>query len=213
MQRVVFFLYIREKTSISELRMQGYSIVEDDAVFVENCVEEVMQKKGWTVSDLAKQTGLSRQQVHAIVKKQTAPRIDFVLKISEVLETPVEKLFWLTEDAWVEYEREGHDVSLFLDMVHMEKVNAAEKKRFIRETGYVYYHKRTKQMFTEAQLAREWRRFKELYLSQKLKEIEKTHPSLPSLQQRSLAIRLLKEEFYGEHQKIFKRIVKRVEGR
>ncbi|BBW98936.1 helix-turn-helix transcriptional regulator [Geobacillus subterraneus] len=206
-------MYIREKTSISELRMQGYSIIEDDAIFVENCVGDVMKEKGWTVSDLAKKTGLSRQQVHAIVKGKIAPRIDFVLKISSVLETPVEKLFWLTEDAWVEYERKDHDVPLFLDMVHMEKVNAAEKKRFIRETGYVYYHVKTKQMFTEREIAREWRRFKELCLPKALKEVKNTHPSLSSLQQRSLAIRLLKEEFYGVHQKIFKRIVKRVQGR
>lgn len=203
-------LYLREKVDLNELLSQGYCIIDDHALFVEHRMDEVMNEQGITMSSLAKKTGISRQQIHAIVKKQMIPRIDFVLKISSVLKKPVEELFWLTEDAWVEYERENHDDPLFYDMVHGEKVNAAEKKRFIKETGYVYYHKKTKEMVREDQLLFKWKGYKERYLKKELEKVKEKHPSLSVVKQKSLAIQNLKTEFFSEYDKIFKRIGKRI---
>lgn len=51
-----------------------------------------------TQDQLASLVGCSRQTINSIEKRKFKPSIELVLKLSEVLETPVDELFFLEGD-------------------------------------------------------------------------------------------------------------------
>lgn len=63
-------------------------------------MEEAMRKKNITSMKLCKKTGISRQTMNIVLNGKMKPGIDFALKVSKVLEVPVEELFELHDSAW-----------------------------------------------------------------------------------------------------------------
>ena len=78
--------------SLEELKELGLYIIDEDEIVVENNIEEKCKERGMSISDLAKLTGLSRQNINAVTKNKMKPGIDFALKCSYVLNVPVEDI-------------------------------------------------------------------------------------------------------------------------
>ena len=61
----------------------------------ENCVSSVRRAAGMNQAELADAIGVTRQTIIAIEKGNYTPSIVLVLKLTKVLKTPIEELFWL----------------------------------------------------------------------------------------------------------------------
>ena len=66
---------------------------------VGNRVKEIRKKLGLTQAQLAEIVGVSRVSIVAIETGRYIPTIETALRISQALNTPIDQLFWLKEDA------------------------------------------------------------------------------------------------------------------
>ncbi|WP_101842463.1 helix-turn-helix transcriptional regulator [Halobacillus sp. Marseille-P3879] len=64
---------------------------------VKNAVKEFRKEKKLTQGQLAEEIAVTRQTIIAIEKQRYEPAIGTALKLSDVLECPLEKLFWIEE--------------------------------------------------------------------------------------------------------------------
>ena len=67
---------------------------------MENRVKKYREEAGITQEGLAQQAGVSRQSIISIEKGQYVPTTILALKISKLLEVPVEDLFVLEKKDW-----------------------------------------------------------------------------------------------------------------
>jgi transcriptional regulator with XRE-family HTH domain len=121
--------------SPDDIIKQGFRFADED-ITVRNRLLEVLEEKKLTPGDLAKLTGESRQRVSNIINYETMPNIDFVLKSSYVLNTSVEKIYTLTEDAWA-YKTDNE--SLYYDMMEKEVIPYQEYIKRKKHTEYEYF--------------------------------------------------------------------------
>jgi len=84
---------------LGKLYEMGYQ-VENKTPAIENHMEKFTLKKKITSANLWKRAGISKQTMHAVMSGKMKPGIDIVLKISTVLDVPVEELFTLNDSAW-----------------------------------------------------------------------------------------------------------------
>jgi putative transcriptional regulator len=66
---------------------------------VQNSVRKSREAKGLSQERLASMVGLARQSIISIEKGRFLPTVENALRIAEALETTVETLFWLSEEA------------------------------------------------------------------------------------------------------------------
>lgn len=138
---------INEKIdSLDSLKAKGYLILSDDVVddesafdFVSNRIEEVLTIKGLTPPDLVKMTGLSRQSINSVIRGKMKPGIDFVLKVSYVLDTPVEELFFLSENSWIATAKSPDDVTLYVDVIGLNIIDGKTMKELVSKYGEEYH--------------------------------------------------------------------------
>ncbi|WP_279285947.1 helix-turn-helix transcriptional regulator [Candidatus Syntrophocurvum alkaliphilum] len=71
--------------------MEGISIIK-------NNVRLSRVEKKLTQEELAEKVGVTRQTIGLIEKEKYNPTIALVLKLIQVLDKPLEQLFWLEED-------------------------------------------------------------------------------------------------------------------
>jgi putative transcriptional regulator len=65
---------------------------------VANRVRELRENRGMTQAQLAELVGIARQSVISIEKGRYLPTIETALRISKVLDVPVEQIFWLRDE-------------------------------------------------------------------------------------------------------------------
>jgi putative transcriptional regulator len=64
---------------------------------VKNKVRELRQLRGWTQQELGARVGTSRQAIIAIENGRFDPSLPLALRLSRLLEMPVERLFSLDD--------------------------------------------------------------------------------------------------------------------
>jgi len=64
---------------------------------VKNKVRELRQVRGWTQQELGARVGTSRQAIIAIENGRFDPSLPLALRLSRLLEMPIEQLFFLDE--------------------------------------------------------------------------------------------------------------------
>ena len=65
---------------------------------VGNNLKEIRSKLGMTQAELAEQVGVARVSIIAIENGRFIPTIETALRISQVVNVPIEKIFWLQEN-------------------------------------------------------------------------------------------------------------------
>ncbi|CAG0960500.1 hypothetical protein ANAEL_00599 [Anaerolineales bacterium] len=65
---------------------------------VGNNLKEIRSKLGMTQAVLAEQVGIARVSILAIENGRFIPTIETALRISQVLNTSIENIFWLQEN-------------------------------------------------------------------------------------------------------------------
>lgn len=202
---------MREKIKgLDELRERGLCIIDENETTVENHILKLLKERGLVLSDLAKLTGIPRQNISAVVKNKMKPGIDFALKVSYVLGVPVEEVFSLTEDAWVKPYK-NKDTTLYLDIVNMEIIDNSRKRELINENGYEYVNLETNEFLTREEYDEKLKQFLNEYTPIKVKELEEDYEyeGLSKTKLTSIAKEELRREFSQQYVKIFKKLGKK----
>lgn len=64
---------------------------------VGNNLKSLRKEKDLTQADLAALVGLARVSINSIENGRFIPTIETALRISKVLETPIDEIFWIKE--------------------------------------------------------------------------------------------------------------------
>ena len=67
---------------------------------MKNKVRVYRAEWNWTQSDLANRVGVSRQTIHAIEKGNYIPSAVLALKIAQIFDVEIKKIFELEEEDW-----------------------------------------------------------------------------------------------------------------
>lgn len=117
----------KQLNSLEELEELGYSYGQPE-VEVYSRLKEVLEEKELDTSDLANITGISRQTFHGILRKNRRISVDVALKLSYVLNVPVDELFYLSENCWFTLVCDSEDLSLYIDHLKLQLINGKGKK-------------------------------------------------------------------------------------
>ncbi|MDF2879480.1 MAG: hypothetical protein K0R54_37 [Clostridiaceae bacterium] len=198
--------------SLSYLTDMGLNIIDEDELVVSNKIMDILNEKELRVSHLAELTGIPRQNINAVVKNKMKPGIDFALKVSYVLNIPVEDLFILNDNAWVAPYKPDKDSTLYVDIVDMEVIDNRVRKSKIANNGYEYFHKKTNEFITKNDKDLLQKEYVEKNKVQKINEMkeEDTDNELSLNQINSQAIEELKNEFNKQYTKIYNKLGKTV---
>ncbi|WPQ59650.1 helix-turn-helix transcriptional regulator [Paenibacillus polymyxa] len=183
--------------NLSELKKNDLYIIENDTDVVEVFIPQLLKEKGMLISELAKLTGTSRQYINSVIRNKMRPGIDFALKVSFVFGEPVEKIFKLTEDCWFTPVKSG-DSPVYIDLLHMQLIDSAEKRRRIQNDNLEYFNEKTKQTYTKA----DYEKMLKSYVDQKIQSKEEKNKDNDSI----LFKNELKTEFSRNYSKIYKKI-------
>ena len=202
--------YMLKINTIDELKERGLCVIDDEEITLDNNLAIILKNKGLSLSDLAKITGISRQNINAVIKNKMKPGVDFALKVSYVLDVPIEEIFVLLENAWMEPFKQERDETLYLDTLNNEIINNAIKRERIESTKYEYYNVKKNQFLTKEQKDTLLRKYIDTNTVKKIVEIKKNEKNeeLTINQIKSTAIEELKAEFSKDVVKIYKRLGK-----
>lgn len=188
--------YVKKISSLSDLTEQGYVIIEKNQTVLTNRIGEVLKEKKINTSKLAKLTGLSRQNISSVINGNLNPNTDFSLKISYVLNTPIEQLFILTENAWIENVEISKENKLFVDIVNLEIIDSNEKKERFESNRFEFVNLETGELITK-QIKDEYQK---IYINKRKREIEQ-EAGTPVIFE-------IKAEFNKKYDVIYKKIGK-----
>ncbi|MEK3955991.1 MULTISPECIES: helix-turn-helix transcriptional regulator [unclassified Psychrobacillus] len=195
---------------IWEIEKLGLVLDKEEDV-IDNKIMDILDDKRMILSTLAKKTGLSRQLVNTIVTGKSKPGIDAALKISYVLGEPVEKLFSLTDSAWLTPLKSDSDTSLYLSMVDNEVLPYHERTLRIKADKMEYFNPGTRKKFTKKEIERSMKSYVEERIESRHEQILKEHPGMGWNQAKSVAGKQLKQEFMEDYELLFRQIMIPVE--
>lgn len=197
--------------SLEELKKKGLYIIDEDEITVENHIMKILKEKGLLVSDLAKLTGISRQNINAVVKYKMKPGVDFAIKVSYVLGIPVEELFTLTDSAWVKPYKQERDSTLYVDVVNLLILDNTAKKAEIAKSGYEYFNQDTKEYFTRDEHAKLLKKFLKANTPAKVEELKEENGDLSTTKLTSQAKEELRSEFNDTYIKVYKKLGEKIQ--
>ncbi|MGN0144484.1 MAG: helix-turn-helix transcriptional regulator [Clostridium sp.] len=133
--------------SLDEFKKMGFILLENNILnnTIDNMLQEILIAKRITISELSRMTGVSKQVISKSITNNSKIGLDSAIKISSVLETPVEKIFKLNENAWIDvYIVEGQTV--YLNMKTLKMIINHEKNEYINSTGMKYFNPVTNEL-------------------------------------------------------------------
>ena len=127
--------------SLDEFENMGFVLLSNEIVnnTIDNMLQEILIVKRITISELSRRTGVSKQVISNSITKNSKIGLDSAIKISQVLETPIEEIFKLNKNAWIDiYRVEGKTV--YLNMKTLKMVMNCEKNEYIKTYGIKYFN-------------------------------------------------------------------------
>lgn len=198
--------------SLDDLKMDGYIMLSDEPV-ITNKIINILEDKKIAPADLSKMTGISRQNINAVMKGKMKPGIDFALKIAYVLDMKVEEIFQLTQNAWVQTAKSSEESTLYLDIVELRIIDGKTRKDNISKDGLEYYDTVEKKLLVED----EFNKLLEEYIFDKIElaeqdvveELEDSNKKISDKIIESLAKKKLTSEFENTHVKRYVKLGKK----
>lgn len=145
----------KQLTSLDELEELGLSFGTGE-ITVSNHLEEAIKNKDISVGDLSELTGISRQTLHGIFTKNRRVGIDVALKLSYVLDIPVNELFYLNQDTWYSLVTDSEDLAIYIDHLNLNLINNQGRKQIEAKSGKEQFvNINTKEMKEKSELSTE----------------------------------------------------------
>lgn len=197
------------ESRLEKLYEMGYRI-ESKEQPIENRMEEVMLKKRVTSSSLVKMTGVSKQTMHAIMNGKMKPGVDFALKVSTVLQVPVEELFSLNDSAWETLINDDGN-SIYWDLSALELVERHDIKKLEDEKGVEYWDVEQESLITDET----YQQILETAMTERMdEEMEKARQEKVRRRDEKVFHRMARESIEKDietrYPKRFQRVVKRI---
>lgn len=146
--------------SIEELKEKGYYIIEDEDELqtIETNLKQVIEDSGYTMTEIANFMGCTRAVLsNLIVNPKAMPTVK-ALKLSKILGKPVEELFTLKPDAWLnDCERTKTGV-LLLNSETLEFVSRQQQWEETNRKGYGYVNRITGKKYSPQERQKEYNR-------------------------------------------------------
>ena len=204
-------MYKEPLSSFDELEERGYQL-EPDEILVEVKLDSILDKRGWSIADLSKKTGVTRQAINYIMNGTYTVGIDLALKIAKVLDVPVEEIFYLKDIAWFSRVKEPNRNTLYFDRLDCSLVEHEYVKWYEKTHGKQFIDQKTSNLITQKE--------KELWEQTRLNELKnnprkmtKTVDIDPDTDKRKLP-RILREYVEQESNErfapVFHKVVKRI---
>lgn len=204
-------MYVVKLNSISELEEKGL-ILMDEGLNIENHIDKYLKKKNITPGDLSKMSGLSRQSINSVMKGRMKPGIDFAMKVSYVLDTPIEELFSLKEGAWIKTEKTNDESTLYVDVARLEIIDGNVRRKRMEEDNYEYFNLETKNYLTKEDYLNEL----ENEINKRLKdEIDKLYENKANSKKRievitKMAKDKITEDFNEINVKLYRKLARKI---
>lgn len=87
---------------------------------INNRISETIKEKNLTFKESAARIGISRQALDKFIRGEQKPTIEVALKLSMLLDTPVEQLFQLGKGAWFTSAKDKNGHTIFYDHMRQE---------------------------------------------------------------------------------------------
>lgn len=185
--------------------------LNEEEIEISNNLSDVLKDRGLNTSDLAKLTGISRQNINAVLHGKMKPGIDFALKVAHVLNMPVGAIFELKEHAWTTPYKPQGDSTLFLNMLTKEVVDAKTKREQVRETGYEYFDVETMQGVTKKDYNDGLREHLNKHRQMQQDILRERDASLTLNQAKSIATDQLTEEYNMRYKPLYRKLGIKIE--
>lgn len=99
-----------------------------DGLPVSNQIGKRIKACGLTVREAAERIGISRQAMGLYMRGELQPAVDVALKLSLLLEIPVEELFTLKESAWMVTAKDKKGKTIYYDHLEEELISGEAMK-------------------------------------------------------------------------------------
>lgn len=90
---------------------------------ISNNISETIKEKKMAYKEAAKRIGISRQSLDLFSKGELQPTIEVALKLSLLLDTPIEELFHLERGAWFTSAKDDNGHTIYYDHMRQELVS------------------------------------------------------------------------------------------
>lgn len=132
---------LKKFDNIDEFEKMNFVLLSNDVISntIDNNLQKLLLAKRITISELSRKTGVSKQVISNSIVKNTKIDLDSAIKISRVLKTPIEDIFMLKKNSWVDvYIVNGKTV--YLNMKTLTMVSSEEKNMYIKTHKLKYYN-------------------------------------------------------------------------
>lgn len=146
-------------SSLAELKKMGFILKPNEAnAIYKHYIKEHLAKYDLSVADLAKLTGISRQNLATFISYKSIPNMIMAVKIAKVFGVSVEELFVLNEEAWYETAKVDAKTNktLYLDCLTFELITSNRKNQLIKDENMdLWVHLTTKERRPKCELTQE----------------------------------------------------------
>lgn len=95
---------------------------------ISNNISSKIKERKIAYKDAAERIGISRQSLDLFSKGESQPTIEVALKLSLLLDAPIEELFCLERGAWFTSAKDSNGHTIYYDHMRQELVSGNEMK-------------------------------------------------------------------------------------
>lgn len=117
------------------------SIVADKTTFFSEWLQEELEKRGWSQSELARRSGLTRQTINTLIKGRSEPQAETCLAIARGLNVPPETVL-RAADLLPELPVPDRDPTLQELMDLMKRMSQEEREEILQYALFRFRRRR-----------------------------------------------------------------------
>lgn len=103
---------------------------------ISNRISETIKSKGLAYKEAAKRIGIPRQSLDLYSRGELHPTVEIALKLSLLLDTPVEELFSLEKGAWYTTAKDKNGYTIYYDHMRQELISGDAMKGVKKTVRY-----------------------------------------------------------------------------
>lgn len=202
-------LYKRKLHSLDELEDEDIIIIDKSSEQIKNNLKKILTEKKLLPIDLATLIGVTKQSINSIINSNVLPSVGIALKISYTLQTPIETIFEMSEDAWIR-PYVINDKPMYLDKVNLEVIEVTLVKEFIKSTSFEYYDMESKKYISKKDRNILWKEYTQCNQENELLKVKSDNQNYTLREAKSVSFKNLESKFNERYIKIFYRLGKRI---
>ena len=188
----------------------GLYLFVDDKVIEKNKIEQLIKSKGYSLADISRMTGISKQNISNLLTTTIPPNIEYILKIAYVLDVPVESLYDYNKVEWYIPYNQDENLSYYFDMSTMELILNKTRKERIEDDGYTYLIVKENKKITDEEMKDLEREYLSFDIIKSLAQVKMVEERIPLSKAKKIVkeeqLILFKEEVKPIYYKVYKKI-------